>query len=106
MPEAIGVDHGPECLSRALGDGAHRQGVRLPFSRPGEPADNPSIASCNGHFRAQCLDPHWFADLAGARQVIEVFRVEYNRERPHSALGNRAPVEFLGAWGPLVKAGD
>ncbi len=106
LPEAISVDNGPEFISRALDAWAHHNGVQLAFSRPGRPTDNPFIESFNGHFRAECLDLHWFADLAEARRVIEAFRVEYNRERPHSALGNRTPAEFLGAWEPLAKAGD
>jgi putative transposase len=106
LPETISVDNGPEFISRALDAWAHRHGVKLEFSRPGKPTDNPFIESFNGHFRAECLDLHWFADLAEARQIIEAFRVEYNRERPHSALGNRTPAEFLGAWEPLAKASD
>lgn len=38
--------------------------------------------------------------------VLDAERFEYNRERPHSALGNRTPAEFLGTWEPLAKAGD
>ncbi len=71
LPEAISVDNGPEFISRALDDWAHRNGVALEFSRPGRPTDNPFIESFNGHFREECLDQHWFADLAEARQVIE-----------------------------------
>lgn len=58
LPEASGVDNGPACSSRALDDGAHRNGVQLAFSRPGRPTDNPCIASCNGHCREACLDQH------------------------------------------------
>ncbi len=54
----------------------------------------------------ECLDQHWFVSLAEAQETIEAFRVEYNGERPHSALGNRTPAEFLGAWEPVAKAGD
>lgn len=106
LPEVISVDNGPEVISRALDAWAHHNGVKLEFSRPGRPTDNAFIESFNGHFRAECLNQHWFTDLAEARQVIEAFRVEYNRERPHSALGNRTPAEFLAAWEPLTKAGD
>ncbi len=76
------------------------------FSRPGRPTDNPFIESFNGHFRTECLDQHWFADLAEARRTIEAYRVEYHGERPHSALDNRTPAEFLGAWEQFAKAGD
>jgi putative transposase len=46
----------------------------------------------------ECLDQHWFASLEEARHVIEAWRVEYNTERPHRALGQRtlaAMVEEL-----------
>ncbi len=106
LPEAISVDNEPEVISRTLDDWAHRNGVTLEFSRPGKPTDNPFVESFNGHFREECLGQHWFADLAEARRAIEAYRVAYNGERPHSALDNRTPAEFLGAWGPLAKAGD
>ena len=95
LPEAI---TGSECISRALDAWAHAHVGELQISRPGRPTDNPFIESFNGHFREECPDQHWFTDLAEARQGIEAFRVEYHRERPHIALGNRTPAEFLGAW--------
>ena len=106
LPEAISVDNGPEFISRALDAWAHRNGVKLEFSRPGRPTDNPFIESFNGHFREECLDQHWFANLAEAREAIEAYRVDYNGSRPHSALDNRTPAEFLGVWEPPAKAGD
>jgi putative transposase len=33
--------------------------------------------------------------LAHAREVIESWRIEYNTERPHSALGDLAPEQFV-----------
>ena len=32
--------------------------------------------------------------LAEARQTIEAWRLDYNRVRPHSSLGNVPPEEF------------
>src|SRR5437763_898071 len=40
-PQTIHVDNGPEFVSRALDEWAHRNGVKLDFSRPGRPTDNP-----------------------------------------------------------------
>jgi len=105
LPETISVDNGPECIARALEAWAHQNDVRLEFSRPGRPTDNPVIESFNGRFREECLDLHWFADLAEARRVVEAWRIAYHTERPHRALGNRTPAEILGAWEPLAKAG-
>jgi len=37
---------------------------------------------------------HVFVSLADARIKIEKWRIQYNRERPHSSLGNLTPEEF------------
>ena len=66
----------------------------MEFSRPGKPTDNAFVESFNGHFRAECLDQHWFETLAEAREVIEAWRVDYNEERPHQALQDRTPAEL------------
>ena len=36
-----------------------------------------------------------FTDLADAREKIELWRRDYNEVRPHSALGNRTPIEYV-----------
>ena len=41
--------------------------VTLEFSRPGKPTDNALIESCNGSLGDECLNVHWFRDLADAR---------------------------------------
>jgi putative transposase len=33
--------------------------------------------------------------IADARSKIEAWRTDYNHHRPHSALGNRSPAEYL-----------
>jgi putative transposase len=78
----------------------YRHGVRLEFSRPGKPTDNPFIESFNGHFRAECLGQHWFLSLEEARTTIEAWRVEYNTVRPHRTLGQLTPEAFLATTGP------
>jgi hypothetical protein len=40
------------------------------------------------------LNEQVFVSLDDARNKIERWRVEYNRERPHSSLGNLTPEEF------------
>ena len=105
-PKRLAVDNGPEFISKALDTWAYRNGVALEFSRPGKPTDNAFVESFNGHFREECLDQHWFASLAEAREVIEAWRVEYNDERPHRALGQQTPADFLAQWVPLEQAAD
>jgi transposase InsO family protein len=44
--------------------------------------------------RVECLNQHWFLSLDEARAVAEARREDYDRDRPHGALGNRTPSEF------------
>jgi putative transposase len=103
LPQRIAVDNGPEFISKALDAWAYRNGVQLEFSRPGKPTDNAFAESFNGHFRAECLDCHWFASLEEARQTIEAWRIEYNTERPHRALGQKTPAAWMTAQECLLE---
>ncbi len=82
VPQRIAIDNGPEFVSKALDAWAYRNRVQLEFSRPGKPTDNAYAESFNGHFRAECLDQHWFASLEEARQTIESWRVEDQHGAP------------------------
>ncbi|MGH8311858.1 MAG: IS3 family transposase, partial [Gammaproteobacteria bacterium] len=94
LPHAISVDHGPEFESQVLDSWAYASRVSLAFIRPGKPNENAYIESFNGRFRDECLNEHWFLSIAHARAIIEAWRTEYNRERPHSSLGNLTPTEY------------
>jgi len=57
------------------------------------------IAAFNGRFRAECLNAHWFLTLADAAEKLETWRRYYNEERPHSAIGNKAPITLTKSGG-------
>jgi len=95
FPATIRVDQGSEFVSRDLDLWAYQRGVTLEFSRPGRPTDNAFIESFNGKFRAECLNAHWFMTLDDARRKCEAWRRDYNEERPHSAIGNKVPIELV-----------
>jgi putative transposase len=94
-PATIRVDQGSEFVSRDLDLWAYTKGVTLDFSRPGKPTDNAFIEAFNGRFRAECLNAHWFMSLEDARQKMEGWRRYYNEERPHGAIGLKAPITLL-----------
>ena len=94
LPKTIRLDNGPEFISKALDQWAYLNGVHLDFSRPGKPTDNGLIESFNGRLRQECLNESWFLSLEDAREKVESWRQQYNRNRPHSALGNMAPLEY------------
>jgi putative transposase len=94
LPAEIVMDNGPELTSKALDQWAYDRGVRLRFIEPGKPQQNGYVESFNGKLRDECLNEHWFLSLYDARRIVETWRVEYNRERPHSSLGNQTPEAF------------
>jgi len=94
LPDTIVIDNGSEFTGRTLDAWANKHGVKLHFIDPGKPVQNAYIESFNGKFRDECLDLHWFTDLADAKEKIESWRVEYNQVRPHSSLGNTTPEAF------------
>ncbi len=94
QPEVLVIDHGPEFAGKALDQWAYQRGIRLHFIAPGKPTQNAYVESFNGKFRDECLNMHWFRDLADARRAIEAWRREYNEVRPHSSLGQATPEEF------------
>ena len=96
-PQAIRTDQGPEFTSKALDQWAYHNGVELKLIQPGKPMQNGYIESFNGKFRDECLNEHWFRDLAHARELISIWRQDYNEQRPHSSLDYQTPAEFAAA---------
>jgi len=95
LPAMIVCDNGPEFAGRALDAWAYEHGVQLHFIRPGKPVENAFVESFNGKMRDECLNESWFLDVPHARTAIEAWRVDYNEVRPHSALGDRTPTEYV-----------
>lgn len=93
-PSAMITDNGPEFTSRAFHTWAHEKGVRLCFIQPGKPMENAFIESFQGRLRDECLNLHWFRTVQSAKEIIELWRREYNTERPHSSLNNLTPIEY------------
>lgn len=98
-PKYLFADNGAEFTGHLVDLWAYHHGVRIDFSRPGKPTDNAHIETFNGSLRDECLNVHWFASLAEAKRLIEAWRSEYNDSRPHMALGNLTPAEYLAGSG-------
>lgn len=94
VPAVIQSDNGPEFRGRVMDEWAYEQGVRLQFIEPGKPIQNAFIESFNSRLRDECLNEQVFVSLDDARRKIEHWRAQYNRERPHSALGYLTPEAF------------
>lgn len=103
LPERIVVDNGPEFRSSALDEWAYQHGVTLDFIEPGKPVQNAFVESYNGRMRDECLNEHWFTSLEEARQVVELYRKDYNEVRPHSSLGDQTPAEFASRFAEVAE---
>ena len=93
-PKSIKVDNGSEFTSKVLDQWAYWNKVELDFSRPGKPTDNPFIESFKGRLREECLNENWFVSVVDAQDKLDTWRLDYNRYRPHSSLGNLTPEVY------------
>ncbi len=66
--------------------------VQTRFIEPTSPWKNGYNESFNGKLRDELLNREIFASLREARVLVEQWRTEYNRVRPHSSLGYRQPA--------------
>lgn len=98
-PKNVRVDNGPGLISKDLNLWAYQNGVTLDFSRSGKPTDNAFIESFNGSLRAECLNTHWFLNLAEARQKLEAWQKDYNEVRPLRSLVNKSPIMLINHLG-------
>lgn len=94
LPGTIVSDNGTEMTSMAVLRWSQETGVEWHYIAPGKPTQNAFVESFNGKLRDECLNETLFSSLREAREVLEEWRTDYNRKRPHSALGNLTPSEF------------
>ena len=94
MPGTIVSDNGTEFTSMAILKWVQQTGIDWHYIAPGKPTQNAFIESFNGKLRDECLNETLFSSLADAKETLEAWQEDYNRYRPHSALGNLTPTEF------------
>jgi putative transposase len=97
-PESITADNGSEFASKAMDAWTYQYRVRIEFIRPGKPIDNGYVESFNGRLREECLNGETFFDLSDVTDQLERWRRDYHQVRPHSALDDRSPEEFVRDW--------
>jgi transposase InsO family protein len=96
-PKYVRSDNGPEFIAKAIQDWLRDQQIKTLYIQPGSPWEQAYIESFHDKLRDECLNREIFRSLAEARIILEGWRVEYNEQRPHSALGYLTPVEFAAA---------
>ncbi|WP_390551674.1 IS3 family transposase [Qipengyuania sp. MTN3-11] len=93
-PGMIVSDNGTELTSNAVLAWCGESGVEWHYIAPGKPMQNGFCESFNGRMRDELLNETLFLSLAHARVEIAAWVEDYNRERPHSALGYATPAAF------------
>jgi transposase InsO family protein len=104
-PRAIRSDNGSEFVCEALAGWLPGVGAEPIPVAPGSPWQNGFVESFHGRLRDEFLERHEFESVADARAKASWFRREYNRVRPHSALGYATPSEFAAACDPTPEGG-
>ena len=92
VPDHIRSDNGPEFTAQVVREWLGRIGVKTLFIEPGSPWENGYVESFNGKLRDELLNGEIFYTLKEAEVLIERWRKQYNRVRPHSSLGYRPPA--------------
>ena len=94
IPEHSRSDNRPEMTSKRIRNWLQLIGVQTLFIKPGSPWENGNNESFNGKLRDELLNGEVFYSFKEATIIIEGWRIHYNTQRPHSALGYRptAPV--------------
>ena len=102
-PAMIVSDNGTELTSMTMLRWSQEKGVEWHYIAPGKPQQNAFVESFNGRLRDECLNETLFTSLAHAREVLAIWKGDYNTVRPHSGLGNLAPSIYAGLSAPKTQ---
>lgn len=94
LPKMIRVDNGPEFISHKLDQWCKTNNITLVFIQPGKPMQNAYVERFNGNIRRELLNAYVFTSLDEVRNKTEEWMTDYNTQRPHKALGYKAPKVF------------
>jgi putative transposase len=94
-PRRIRCDNGPEFVAAAVQEWCAARGIALLFIQPGKPNQNAYVERFNRSYRTEILNAWVFTTLDEVRELSEAWRVRYNTERTHDALGSVPPSTYL-----------
>jgi transposase InsO family protein len=98
LPDRITADNGPAwAVTRGTGITAleawlMRVGVTLSHSRPHHPQTQGKLERLHRTLEREVVQARLYTSLAACQQVMDLWRDQYNCERPHEALGLRPPI--------------
>jgi len=87
-------DNGSEFIAKAVRDWLAHGRVGPLYIDPGAPWQNGYAESFHSRLRDELLNLEEFTSLTEAKVLAKPWREDYNRRRPHSALGYQTPEAF------------
>jgi putative transposase len=99
-PAMIVSDNGTELTSRTILRWSQEMRVEWHYIAPGKPQQNAFAESFFGRLRDECLNETLFTSLAHARELLSLWKNDYNTIRPHSGIGNLSPATYAKASAP------
>src|SRR5438045_8819128 len=76
-----------------------RLGIGISHSRPLHPQTNGKEERFHRTLKAELIGNRWFSTIAEVQKAFDAWRVIYNHERPHEALGLEVPASRYRASG-------
>jgi len=95
LPDVLRVDNGPELTSGEFVAWAESNGMVIQYIQKGEPNQNAYIERFNRTYREEVLNLYLFRNLDEVRETTYWWMIGYNEERPHDALGDLTPAEYM-----------
>jgi putative transposase len=93
-PLCVVSDNGTELTSVAILRWSQDTRIEWHYIAPGKPTQNAFIESFNGRLRDELLNETLFRSLDHARDMLAIWKDDYNTVRPHSAIGNVPPAIY------------
>ena len=103
-PRQIRADNGPEFTSFVFQQWCAEHDIEICYIQPGKPTQNAFIERFNGSYRREVLNAYFFNSLTEVREITQQWLWYYNSSRPHEALMNKTPLEFIDRNNNLVAA--
>jgi putative transposase len=95
LPDVLRVDNGPEFIGSEFVTWAESVGMLIHYIQPGEPNQNAYIERFNRTYREEVLNLYLFDSLTEVREITYWWMIDYNEQRPHDALGDLTPSEYM-----------
>jgi putative transposase len=93
-PLRVRSDNGPEFAAEAVRNWLEASGSGALYVAPGSPWQNGFAESFHSRLRDEFLDREEFENPKQAQALSDLWKEEYNTERPHSSLSYETPAAY------------